>query len=427
MFNWLSGKKKHAGHSEPATSGLSRLESTKPANQALRGSGGAAQPGNRKQERLERRELLYAVVREAMVRAGVLSSSYKFKVLSLDQRGRQFLVMVDLAEALVSMVSHADWAMFCKNGSDATSMAMTTARAYTKRRKILVATGAYHGSQPWCTPNRTGIVEDERRQIVAYEYDNVESLEAAVRSADGDVAGIFATPFRHEVFADQLIPSQAFAQAARDAQAIGMDGVEIHGAHGYLIDQFFWEGSNQRTDEYGGSLANRSRFAIELIRAVREAVGPDYPIIFRFSQWKQQDYAARLVQTPEELAAFLAPLSEAGVDIFHCSTRRFWIPEFEGSDLNLAGWTRQLTGKPTITVGNVGLDGSEFLAFFGKTDEVAQPSGIEGLLERLGKQEFDLVAMGRALLVDPDWALKVRDGRLADIKPFSRDALMSLA
>ena len=124
-------------------------------------------------------------------------------------------VMVDLAEALVSMVSHADWAMFCKNGSDATAMAMTTARAYTKRRKILVATGAYHGSQPWCTPNRTGIVDDERRQIITYEYDNIESLEAAVRTADGDVAGIFATPFRHEVFADQLIPSRAFAQAVR--------------------------------------------------------------------------------------------------------------------------------------------------------------------------------------------------------------------
>ncbi|MNZ45523.1 NADH oxidase [compost metagenome] len=219
----------------------------------------------------------------------------------------------------------------------------------------------------------------------------------------------------------------AFAQAARDAKAIGMDGVEIHGAHGYLIDQFFWEGSNRRTDEYGGSLANRSRFAIELIRAVREAVGPDFPIIFRYSQWKQQDYTARLVQTPEALGEFLKPLADAGVDIFHCSTRRFWIPEFEGSDLNLAGWTRKLTGKPTITVGNVGLDGSEFQAFFAKTDEVAQPSAIDGLLERLNNQEFDLVAVGRALLVDADWALKVRDGRLQDIKPFSRAALASLA
>jgi len=204
-----------------------------------------------------------------------------------------------------------------------------------------------------------------------------------------------------------------------------MDGVEIHGAHGYLIDQFFWEGSNQRTDEYGGSLAKRSRFAIELVETVRAAVGPDYPIIFRFSQWKQQDYAARLVTTAEQLGEFLTPLSAAGVDIFHCSTRRFWEPEFEGSELNLAGWTRQLTGKPTITVGSVGLDG-EFLQFMVKTDKVAQPANIEGLLERLNRQEFDLVAVGRALICDPDWALKIRDGRMQDILPFSREALKKL-
>ena len=217
----------------------------------------------------------------------------------------------------------------------------------------------------------------------------------------------------------------AFAQAARDAQSIGMDGVEIHGAHGYLVDQFFWEGSNQRTDGYGGSLANRSRFAIELIKAVRAAVGPDFPIILRFSQWKQQDYSARLVLTPEALGEFLQPLSDAGVDIFHCSTRRFWGPEFDGSDLNLAGWTRKLTGKPTITVGSVGLDG-EFLQFMVNTDKVAKPADLGALLTRLNNQEFDLVAVGRALLVDPDWAVKVRDGRQEDILPFSREALMSL-
>ena len=218
----------------------------------------------------------------------------------------------------------------------------------------------------------------------------------------------------------------AFAQAALDAQAIGMDGVEIHGAHGYLIDQFFWQESNQRSDEYGGSLANRARLAVRIVEAIRAAVGVDFPIIFRFSQWKQQDYSARLVETPEALGDFLQPLVAAGVDIFHCSTRRFWEPEFEGSDLNLAGWTRKLTGKPTITVGSVGLDG-EFLQFMVKTDKVAQPASLENLLLRLGNEEFDLVAVGRALLVDPDWALKVREGREQDILPFSREALASLA
>lgn len=218
----------------------------------------------------------------------------------------------------------------------------------------------------------------------------------------------------------------AFAQAAQDAQAIGMDGIEIHGAHGYLIDQFFWDGTNQRTDQYGGSMANRGRLAVEIISAVRAAVGPDFPIVFRFSQWKQQDYSARLAQTPAELKAFLQPLADAGVDIFHCSTRRFWEPEFADSELNLAGWTRQLINKPTITVGSVGLDGSEFTSFLAGTEEVAQPSNLEGLLSRLAAEEFDLVAVGRALLLDPEWAAKIRDGRDSEVQPFSRSALGTL-
>jgi hypothetical protein len=104
MLNWFSpGKKKlDAQTTIPPSSGLSRMDSTKPHHQMKHGSGGAAQPANRKKERMERRELLYAVVREAMVRASVLSSTYKFKVLSLDPHGRQFMVMVDLATGAAS-------------------------------------------------------------------------------------------------------------------------------------------------------------------------------------------------------------------------------------------------------------------------------------------------------------------------------------
>ena len=121
----------------------------------------------------------------------------------------------------------------------------------------------------------------------------------------------------HEMTKDDIADVvQAFADAAKSAKEIDFDAIELHGAHGYLIDQFFWEGTNQRSDVYGGSMENRSRFAIEIIKAVREAVGPDYPIILRYSQWKQQDYTARLAETPEQLEAFLLPLSEAGVDIF---------------------------------------------------------------------------------------------------------------
>lgn len=219
---------------------------------------------------------------------------------------------------------------------------------------------------------------------------------------------------------------QAFAKAARDAKSIGFDAVEIHGAHGYLIDQFFWDGTNQRDDEYGGDLAARSRFAIEIIRAVRAAVGEDYPIIFRYSQWKQQDYSARLCETPDALEAFLAPLAEAGVDIFHCSTRRFWEPEFDGSDLNLAGWTRKLTGKPAITVGSVGLN-DDFLPEDGTADfKSAEPASIDNLLERAERNEFDLVAVGRALIANPDWANQVAVGKLSELTAYDKSMLKDL-
>ncbi|GLX85788.1 12-oxophytodienoate reductase [Thalassotalea loyana] len=220
---------------------------------------------------------------------------------------------------------------------------------------------------------------------------------------------------------------EAFAQAALDAKNVGFDGIEVHGAHGYLVDQFFWEGTNQRDDKYGGSLEKRCQFAVEIIQAIRQAVGDDFTIILRFSQWKQQDYDARLAHTPAELEKFLTILSDAGVDVFHASTRRFWVPEFEGSDLNLAGWTKKLTNKPVITVGSVGLD-TDFIGEGMKDlSGTSNPTGIEGLLERFEKEEFDLVAIGRALLVDPQWVNKIKDNNLDDIQPFNKKALGSLS
>ncbi|MEU7058965.1 NADH:flavin oxidoreductase [Streptomyces sp. NPDC046197] len=216
----------------------------------------------------------------------------------------------------------------------------------------------------------------------------------------------------------------AFAEAAAAAQRIGFDGVELHGAHGYLLDQFLWEGTNRRTDGYGGDPVARTRFAAEIVAAVRAAVSPDFPIIFRYSQWKQEAYDARLAETPEELEAILTPLAAAGVDVFHASTRRYWLPEFEGSDLNLAGWTKKLTGKQVITVGSVGLDGDFIKAFQG---EGAQVGSLDNLLDRLERDEFDLVAVGRALLQDPEWAAKVLGDRVHELQPYEASALKTLS
>ena len=216
----------------------------------------------------------------------------------------------------------------------------------------------------------------------------------------------------------------AYAEAAYSAQQAGFDGVELHGAHGYLIDQFFWEKTNRRTDRYGGDVAARTRFAVEVIREVRRRVGPEFPVGLRFSQWKIADYNTKLAATPQELEIFLKPLVDAGVDIFHCSSRRFWEPEFESSPLNLAGWTKKLTGKPTITVGSVTL-GTDLLSSRDSADSVPV-TGIGELLDRLERGEFDLVAIGRALLANPDWAVKVKAGALGDLRPYGPGVLRSL-
>ncbi|MFI6274433.1 NADH:flavin oxidoreductase [Streptomyces sp. NPDC050988] len=215
----------------------------------------------------------------------------------------------------------------------------------------------------------------------------------------------------------------AYAAAAAAAERTGFDGIEVHAAHGYLIDQFLWEQTNHRTDAYGGDLGARTRFATEIVAACRGAVAPDFPITFRFSQWKMGAYQARLAGSPQELEALLAPLSDAGVDAFHCSTRRFHLPEFEGSELNLAGWTKKVSGKPTISVGSVGLDNEFIEVFQGKPGSVA---GIDALLDRVERDEFDLVAVGRALLGDPEWITKILSGRTEELQPFHMGLLGTL-
>lgn len=217
---------------------------------------------------------------------------------------------------------------------------------------------------------------------------------------------------------------EAYAQAAVHAQRLGFDGVELHGAHGYLLDQFFWHETNERADAYGGGIADRARFAAEVVREIKRRTGPDFPVILRFSQWKMQDYGARAWPTPAELGIFLQTMVEAGVDAFHCSQRRFWLAEFAGSDLNLAGWTRKLSGKPAITVGSVSLDNEMISTLL--EGGAADASDLTEIVRRLGRDEFDFVAVGRALISNPDWPRLVAAGRTADLRPFSAKDLATL-
>ncbi|QQA74944.1 NADH:flavin oxidoreductase [Pectobacterium parmentieri] len=221
----------------------------------------------------------------------------------------------------------------------------------------------------------------------------------------------------------------AFARAAADAKRLGFDTLELHGAHGYLIDQFFWPGTNKRTDVFGGAtIRERSYFAAEVIRAVRAAIGDDFPLILRVSQWKQQDYSARLATSPQEMTDWLAPLVEAGVDVLHCSQRRFWEPEFPEIDgakgLNFAGWAKKLTGAATISVGSVGLSSDFFAAFGGEGSGTA---ALDNLYARMEREEFDLIAVGRVLLSDAQWVQKVRTGQTDKLRGFDAADLAVLA
>ena len=156
-------------------------------------------------------------------------------------------------------------------------------------------------------------------------------------------------------------------------------------------------------------------------------MGANFPISLRWSQWKLQDFSAQFIATPELLAEFLQPLSEAGVDIFHCSTRRVWEPEFKGSELNLAGWVKKLTGKPTIAVGSVSLD-ADVTPLPGTTHyREAEPRSIDDLLEQLQRQEFDMIAVGRAMIANPDWADKIRNNRFDELQGYKKTMLDALA
>lgn len=224
---------------------------------------------------------------------------------------------------------------------------------------------------------------------VSLEPDKVARLNVdTMAMTDGEIADVIA----------------AYARSAANAARLGFDGIAIHGAHGYLLDNFLWHGTNRRTDRWGGDHKGRTTFVVEVIRAIRREVGEGLPVMLRFSQFKMQDYLAKLAETPAELEQILVPIAEAGVDIFDGSQRYFDTPTFEGSPLNLGGWAKKLTGKLGMVVGGVGLDQ-------GKRDHhidsgSAASDNLDTLVRRFERGEFDLVGVGRSLLNDPDWLRK---------------------
>jgi len=198
---------------------------------------------------------------------------------------------------------------------------------------------------------------------------------------------------------------ESFAQAALRAKQVGFDGVEVHAANGYLLDQFITDYTNKRTDEYGGSTENRIRIVVEVLNAIRIAVGPDYPVGVRISQGKVNDFHHKWANGEEDARILFTKLAEAAPDYIHTTEYKAYSAAFSEGGPTLAELARRFSGLPVIANGNLG-----------------DPEKAEALLEA---SHADLVAIGTSALVNPDWVSKVREGRA--LTPFDHHFLHPIA
>ena len=258
----------------------------------------------------------------------------------------------------------------------------------------------------------------QRVPSAGFRHADYPSLSPSGLIQEGRVNGRAMTPAEM----DDL--KAAYARAAETAKRVGADGVEVHSAHGYLMDQFLWAETNLRSDGFGGdALADRARFPLEVVAAIRAAVGPDFPISLRFSQFKEADYGARVFATPDELAEFCALAKAAGVDLLNVSSRRFAKPEWPELDptRGIAGWTRHVGDLPVITTGSVGLDKDMFLDLFDGADPALRlAADLAELLRRFVAGEFDLVGVGRMQIANPDFVAKLASGRLDALRLYRK-------
>ncbi|MCX4642002.1 MULTISPECIES: 12-oxophytodienoate reductase [unclassified Streptomyces] len=217
---------------------------------------------------------------------------------------------------------------------------------------------------------------------------------------------------------------EAYVQSALIAQEVGAHGIEVHCAHGYLLDLFLWHETNRRDDEYGGAtLAERAAYPAEIVSAIRAATGPDFVISCRFSQWKEVDYGARIAEHPDDLGPFLARMRDAGVDMFHVSTRRFdaaaW-PELD-SRRSLASWVKTMTDRPVVAVGSVGLTTDLARDIFDNEDpELRLEEDIVRVRSGLKAGDFDLIGVGRAQIANTNLVNRVRDGDFVGLRDFRK-------
>lgn len=237
--------------------------------------------------------------------------------------------------------------------------------------------------------------------------------DRATGNSPESVAKLSQRPFKALSDSEVSDVVESFAQAAKRSKDIGFDGIALHGAHGYLLDGFLSGDTNLRTDRWGGDHVQRTAFVVEVLKAIRREIGDYMPISFRFSQWRPCDYDGHLVNTPKELAEILEPIVDAGLDIIEASTRFFSEQAFVGEEGNFPYWTRKISGKPTVMCGGTAVHREKYdLA----TTPPKTVNNTDEVMRRHENGEFDLLAVGRALLNDPQWLQRAI--RQEDFLPF---------
>ncbi|MGJ9384180.1 tRNA-dihydrouridine synthase [Salipaludibacillus sp. CF4.18] len=191
---------------------------------------------------------------------------------------------------------------------------------------------------------------------------------------------------------------QSFANSAVRAKQAGFDGIEIHGANGYILDQFLTDYTNKRTDQYGGSIENRVRLLVEVLQAVREQVGAEFPVGIRISQGKVNDYDHKWANGESDAEIIFSSISKAGADFIHVTENDAMNPAFEENGKTLAAFAKKYGDVPIFANGNL-----------------HEPEKAEEIIK---KGEADLITLGTGALVNPDWVNKVqKDGTINEFNP----------
>ncbi|AWP78078.1 NADH:flavin oxidoreductase [Bordetella bronchiseptica] len=214
-------------------------------------------------------------------------------------------------------------------------------------------------------------------------------------------AGPYPLP-REATKADIAKVIDGFAMAAKRVKSAGFDGVEIHGANGYLLDEFLTGYTNRRTDEYGGSTENRVRLLVEVATAVRAAVGDGFTVGVRISQAKVNDFKHKWAEKEQDAEVIFGRLGRAGLDFIHVSEHEAWKPAFDGGDASLAALAKKHGQLPVIANGGL--------------DDPARAA------ELMASGHADVISLGKGALANPDWPGKVERGQA--LRKFDAERLL---